>query len=213
LQCTGSENLTIILVKAQDSRIPRQPEERQKTARLPLQIVNQHARFGFTVIDGAAPGADTLAYEWASERGLACKRYPADWTRHGRAAGPLRDAKMMIEGSRTSWLHFRAAAGLRTWFGGPAPQMLWLSMSGRRILMTSVSELEERVATLQRQLDDVREALLLFAAEAAPYDHERGIKFPDHMLAWDSRKGGNRTLRSATFAVRAPPSRARTGGL
>lgn len=50
------------------------------------------------LIHGAAPGADRLAYGWANARGVPALAYPADWTRHGRAAGPIRNQQMLEEG-------------------------------------------------------------------------------------------------------------------
>jgi hypothetical protein len=51
-----------------------------------------------TVIEGDARGADRLAGQHARERGWALEVYPADWTRHGRAAGFRRNARMLREG-------------------------------------------------------------------------------------------------------------------
>lgn len=50
------------------------------------------------VIHGAARGADSLAHRWAQSRCVAVESYPADWQAHGRAAGPIRNAKMLAEG-------------------------------------------------------------------------------------------------------------------
>ena len=47
------------------------------------------------IVDGAARGADTLAYCWARKNGLYTKRYPADWDRYGRRAGHIRNAEML----------------------------------------------------------------------------------------------------------------------
>ena len=47
------------------------------------------------VIHGAAQGADTLAAEWALDMGVPVEAYPADWERHGRAAGPIRNRHML----------------------------------------------------------------------------------------------------------------------
>lgn len=47
------------------------------------------------VIHGGAPGADQLAKAWAIENGVTHKPYPADWQRHGRAAGPIRNREML----------------------------------------------------------------------------------------------------------------------
>ena len=51
-----------------------------------------------TVIEGDARGADRLAGQLARRRGWRLERYPADWTRDGRAAGFRRNARMLREG-------------------------------------------------------------------------------------------------------------------
>ena len=50
------------------------------------------------VIDGTAPGADTFAHEWAEAHGIPSLRFPAEWKRYGRAAGPVRNRQMIVEG-------------------------------------------------------------------------------------------------------------------
>lgn len=50
-----------------------------------------------TIIHGAARGADTFADESARDLGYAVKAFPADWERHGRAAGPIRNVEMLKE--------------------------------------------------------------------------------------------------------------------
>ena len=50
------------------------------------------------LIEGEAPGADTLARLWAQRRGILIDRYPADWDRYGKAAGPIRNQQMLDEG-------------------------------------------------------------------------------------------------------------------
>jgi len=47
------------------------------------------------VLSGGATGADTLALEWAIENGVFFIAQPADWKRHGRAAGPIRNQAML----------------------------------------------------------------------------------------------------------------------
>ncbi|WP_437309954.1 DUF2493 domain-containing protein [Sorangium sp. So ce388] len=44
---------------------------------------------------GAARGADTIGGEEAEARGLRVLRYPADWQKHGNAAGPIRNRQML----------------------------------------------------------------------------------------------------------------------
>lgn len=50
------------------------------------------------LIHGGARGADTLAGEWARRRGIDCTVYDANWDVEGRAAGPIRNKRMLDEG-------------------------------------------------------------------------------------------------------------------
>lgn len=50
------------------------------------------------LIHGAARGADALAAAWARSRGIPALAFPADWRRDGRAAGFVRNARMLREG-------------------------------------------------------------------------------------------------------------------
>lgn len=53
------------------------------------------ATFGIgEVISGGATGADAGGEHWAKDRGIPVRVFHADWQRHGRAAGPLRNAAM-----------------------------------------------------------------------------------------------------------------------
>ena len=51
-----------------------------------------------TIIHGKATGADTLAEDWAVVNWTGLEEYPADWATHGKAAGYLRNAKMLRDG-------------------------------------------------------------------------------------------------------------------
>lgn len=46
------------------------------------------------VVCGKARGADTLGERYAQERGYAVHAFPADWAKHGRAAGIIRNEEM-----------------------------------------------------------------------------------------------------------------------
>lgn len=50
------------------------------------------------IIHGAARGADSLAQAWADDRGVCCLQFPADWKMDGKAAGPIRNRRMLLEG-------------------------------------------------------------------------------------------------------------------
>ncbi len=48
------------------------------------------------VFSGACPtGADRFGEDWAAERGIVARRFPADWKRLGKAAGPQRNKRMI----------------------------------------------------------------------------------------------------------------------
>ena len=51
------------------------------------------------IIHGAAPGADLLAGHIAGTLGYRVEAHPADWTRHGKAAGPIRNQEMLNAGA------------------------------------------------------------------------------------------------------------------
>lgn len=50
------------------------------------------------IIHGGAPGADQMAGQWALDHGVPAEVYPADWQAHGKAAGPIRNQRMLDEG-------------------------------------------------------------------------------------------------------------------
>lgn len=47
------------------------------------------------VIEGGYTGADRLAASWARVREVSSWRVPAQWSKQGRNAGPLRNARML----------------------------------------------------------------------------------------------------------------------
>jgi hypothetical protein len=55
---------------------------------------------GLTLAQGLCPtGADALARQWARDRLALVADYPADWTRLGPAAGPIRNKEMVDAGA------------------------------------------------------------------------------------------------------------------
>ena len=46
------------------------------------------------VVSGKARGVDALGEEYAKKNGLRVKSFPADWNKHGKSAGPIRNAEM-----------------------------------------------------------------------------------------------------------------------
>jgi len=46
------------------------------------------------IVSGHALGVDMLGERWARHNLIALKVFPADWSKHGLAAGPIRNAEM-----------------------------------------------------------------------------------------------------------------------
>ena len=50
------------------------------------------------IISGMARGADLMAYNYATRRGIPCDEYPADWNKYGKSAGYIRNKQMLEQG-------------------------------------------------------------------------------------------------------------------
>jgi predicted Rossmann-fold nucleotide-binding protein len=71
-----------------------------------------HAKRGITlIIEGGALGADRLAREWAAISAIPCVTFDADWKTHGKAAGPLRNDRMIAEGKPDGVVAFPGGRG------------------------------------------------------------------------------------------------------
>jgi len=46
------------------------------------------------VVSGTARGVDRLGEAWAQARSIPIVRFPADWDKYARAAGPIRNRQM-----------------------------------------------------------------------------------------------------------------------
>lgn len=83
-----------------------------KPSNINRALAHLHATRGITVlIHGAAPGADKLADDWAAEVGVHRLPFPADWERHGKAAGPIRNAQMLRIGRPQAVVAFPGGTG------------------------------------------------------------------------------------------------------
>ena len=63
------------------------------------------------VITGGAPGADTLCDEFAKKMGIDRVVYPANWVKLDKAAGPARNARMLLDGRPDLVVAFPGGAG------------------------------------------------------------------------------------------------------
>lgn len=46
------------------------------------------------IVSGCARGVDQTAEKWAWYNDIPVKKFPADWDKHGKAAGPMRNREM-----------------------------------------------------------------------------------------------------------------------
>lgn len=60
-----------------------------------------------SVVEGGARGADTLGRRYAERRGIPITSFPAEWDKYGKAAGPIRNNQMLVEGRPELVIAFR----------------------------------------------------------------------------------------------------------
>lgn len=63
------------------------------------------------IIEGGAGGADHHAGEWADANHIPHLTYPADWKKHGKKAGPIRNQQMLDVGKPTLVVAFPGKTG------------------------------------------------------------------------------------------------------
>jgi len=55
----------------------------------------EEATFPVTeIVSGTARGVDRLGEQYGLDNDIAVKKFPADWNKHGRSAGHIRNAEM-----------------------------------------------------------------------------------------------------------------------
>ena len=69
------------------------------------------------LIEGGARGADTLAGEWADERGIQRRTFEANWKKYRAAAGPIRNKQMLDEGKPDLVVAFPGGKGTANMIG------------------------------------------------------------------------------------------------
>lgn len=87
--------------------------DRQSFGTVMAEIVEDRHPDDLHVIHGGAGGADWLAEQWAMQvfGAKTITPYPADWDQHGRAAGPIRNQRMIDEGKPDLVIAFPGGRG------------------------------------------------------------------------------------------------------
>ncbi len=57
-------------------------------------ICDIREKYTLVFVSGGCQGADMLGERYASENGYEIERYPAQWDKYGKSAGPRRNRKM-----------------------------------------------------------------------------------------------------------------------
>lgn len=66
-------------------------------------------------ISGGARGADQFIRDMAKAWGLPCEVYMADWNKHGKKAGSIRNQQMLDEGKPDLVIAFPTPKSIGTW--------------------------------------------------------------------------------------------------
>jgi len=75
-------------------------------------LAGNHERHYFTaIIEGGAPGADAGARTFGEQNGIPVLTFNADWKTHGKAAGPIRNQRMINEGKPDLVIAFPGGKG------------------------------------------------------------------------------------------------------
>jgi YspA, cpYpsA-related SLOG family len=63
------------------------------------------------IIHGGATGADKSAGDYAEDLHIPCYKFPANWNKYGKAAGPIRNKQMLEEGKPDVVIAFPGGKG------------------------------------------------------------------------------------------------------
>ena len=57
-------------------------------------LAEKNCKENIEIVNGGAKGADSLAEQYAKEKGYALRIFPADWNQYGKSAGYKRNIEM-----------------------------------------------------------------------------------------------------------------------
>lgn len=92
------------------------------------------------IIQGGASGWDAMARDYARTWEIPCETFDADWATCGRAAGPIRNRKMLREGQPDHVLAFAGGRGTNDMisvaltFDVPVWRPFWSNSLGRVVV-------------------------------------------------------------------------------
>jgi hypothetical protein len=89
----------------------RDLDDRHTVAPFIDAYVKAQGSYPAVILSGACSGVDAIGEWWASHYGTPVERYPADWDKHGKAAGPVRNAKMVANADALLVIHWKGSRG------------------------------------------------------------------------------------------------------
>ena len=122
-------------------------------------LANKRQSREIVIVSGTARGADQLGERYARERGYKVQQYPADWDHGGKAAGPIRNAKMAAN----------ADALIAFWDGESRGTKNMIDTAGRRgldVRIIQTKDINNRIA-MDARTDQKWAEILQFAREHA----------------------------------------------
>lgn len=105
------------------------------------------------ILSGGADGVDALGEQWARRHGVPLTIYPANWERHGKAAGPIRNAEMARNADALLLLWDGQSSGSRNmletaWRHGL--KITEVNISGELAFFAALGQLEGQLARADR---------------------------------------------------------------
>lgn len=90
------------------------------------------------IVSGCCRGVDAIGEEYALDRGYGLVRFPADWARYGRGAGPIRNEDMASFASQENG-HLIAF-----WDGKSSGTRSMIALAGNRGLSVNIVNVSTR---------------------------------------------------------------------
>lgn len=82
-------------------------------SRVFTEIARQTFQLDVTLVHGGARGADTMAAKAARMLGWQVEEHPADWDKHGKGAGHIRNQEMVDAGAEFAVAFLKIGAANR----------------------------------------------------------------------------------------------------
>lgn len=95
--------LAIVGSRSLDPKVPVRSQQAKKNARRAFRLLDKiHRNRGIeSVVSGGAGGPDTWAERWAEKNKVPCWVIKADWDKHGKSAGFIRNVDIIDACTRT----------------------------------------------------------------------------------------------------------------